>query len=370
MEDGGLPRYPRRMSPEDGQRSAPDVGGCRWRVAPSRRVRASASRPASVGDVPPLHPRLGAEARSPGCSPRGAPPRRRVRSHRARDRPPPERQVPPRRTTSRRGAHQPPGVLCVGSPLLGEHHGPVAGAVGPGRGRTTSRDPPPRHHPPCGRARRGGRRDLRKPRGRSREGSGARHARPPVVEVRASAIIRDDGSMWEPTSPLQPHRSVPAEAWYCEPCTRRFADARWQHENGEFDRHVRLVDFYFPNGKKFRDVFAVAERRAGGAVVATLLRRRGNGYQDVVPAPPSAATMSMLKQAFDRIIHSYSSRGAIVDSPMAWTPANEVIFTSNLVVYGDIHYPRRYRWSPKNQRWFLAREHASRRWDTDPDGGG
>lgn len=192
----------------------------------------------------------------------------------------------------------------------------------------------------------------------------------PWVEVRASAIIRDDGSMWEPTSPLQPHRSVPAEAWYCEPCTRRFADARWQQENGEFERHVRLVDFYFPNGKKFRDVFTVAERRGGGAVVATLLRRRGNGYQDVVPAPPSAATMSMLKQAFDRIIHSYSSRGAIVDSPMAWTPADEVIFTSNLVVYGDIHYPRRYRWSPKNQRWFLAREHASRRWDTDPDGGG
>lgn len=192
----------------------------------------------------------------------------------------------------------------------------------------------------------------------------------PWLEVRAHHIIRGDVSAWSRPSTLPVHREAPPSPWWCADCARRRADARWKRENGEFIRVIRLVDYYFPNGKKFRDVFTIVERRTFGVAVATLLRRRGNDYEDVVNAPPSAETMALLTRAYRRITESYLARGAIVDSPMRWVPADSVIFTSNLVVYGDFHYPRRYLWSDRNNRWFLMREHTNTRWDEGCDGSG
>lgn len=61
-------------------------------------------------------------------------------------------------------------------------------------------------------------------------------------------------------------------------------------------------------------------------------------------------------------MQDFKRRGAIVDSPMGWRVDGANSFSSELVAYSDLHYPRRYEWDSGTRRWKVAAGCENLRW--------
>jgi hypothetical protein len=226
----------------------------------------------------------------------------------------------------------------------------------------------------------------------------------PWIEVRADPALYSGGTAWTSVDPLRVHRSGPDAGWTCEAhetAQQRVRDAReaaerqrlarvaeearrreYHRANREVCWLVRIADFYYPTGKKFRELFEMVVRVANGAVTSAWLETASHGVVARARQFDRASVSRELNAAFVGYLERMRNRGAIVDSPMRWerpAPLNlefleerDPTVTESIIdvaVYSDISFPRRYLWSVRNGRWFLAREHAATRWRPEPEDG-
>jgi hypothetical protein len=185
----------------------------------------------------------------------------------------------------------------------------------------------------------------------------------PWVEVRAIEVL--EGAAWTPAKPLPVHKEGPHQPWHCDACAKAQSERAAAHAaaqaNGGFSICARLVDFFFRSGKKLRTVYEILEERADGRVVAVILRA-WRGDQQARFEGGKAENKLRVQREFATWMQGFKSRGAIVDSPMAWAVHGAHWFSSELVAYSDIYYPRRYRWDAGARCWRILPGRGSLRW--------
>lgn len=185
----------------------------------------------------------------------------------------------------------------------------------------------------------------------------------PWVEVRAVAVF--EGAAWTHAKPLPVHKEGPHQPWHCDSCAKaqaeRAAAYAASQANGEFSICARLVDFFFRSGKKLRTVYEILEEREEGRVVAVILRA-WRGDQQTRFEGGKAENKLRVQREFETWMQDFKKRGAIVDSPMGWMIDGVNWFSSDLVAYSDMHYPRRYRWDAGARRWKIASGSENLRW--------
>ncbi len=192
------------------------------------------------------------------------------------------------------------------------------------------------------------------------------------LEVHAAPSIYSGDSPWDGTEPLEGKLGGLENPWTCGPCRALVEEERSRREqerhtrlNGRHERLVRIVDYYFRTGKKYRDVYYVFEQRRDGQVVELSLMRRGRKGEVLirVPGPPGSEAMRQLRDRYRQELDSVRRRGAVVDSPMKWHRADSMMHNSDLVVYAGIHYPHRYRWNRRQRVWFIPKDLRDTDWE-------
>jgi len=186
----------------------------------------------------------------------------------------------------------------------------------------------------------------------------------PWFEVRASEELYSGDTAWMGDRPLEGFGGTGLKSWLCPDCAEQEAKERYRRENGSHNRLVRIVDYYYNSGKKYRDLYYVVEHRRNGVVEELSLERRGAREEVVrVCGPASPSAMKLLTDAYKNTLASIRKKGAIIDSPMSWCRANELLDSSNLIVYAGIHFPYRYRWNRRQRVWFIPRDLRGLNWD-------
>ena len=188
----------------------------------------------------------------------------------------------------------------------------------------------------------------------------------PWIEVMGEEILPSGAPKWRGGLPVPVLREGPSMAWECDECARRAEEQRHRERNGVHVRSIRVVDYYWPNGSKFREIFSASEELRNGEVIGLELSAnlgRDGGLRIV--GPSTMENGRRIRAEVERVLKEKRSRGALVDSPMEWNKSNLCILEDPKDSY--MYYPLRYRWSSKNSRWFLAREYLHRRWDDPVD---
>ncbi|MEQ1635036.1 MAG: hypothetical protein ABL997_21835, partial [Planctomycetota bacterium] len=193
----------------------------------------------------------------------------------------------------------------------------------------------------------------------------------PWVEVRAQDVLQ--GVAWTPAQLLPVHKEGPDQQWHCDACERALARlareqegrAMWAAEaqkNGEFSLFARVVDVFYPSGKRWRGVYEILEEREDGKVVALVLRA-WKGDQTRFPGG-RAENKERVEREFSEWMGVHRRRrGALVDWPMGWLPVGSDWVASDYYAYANLHYPRRYAWDDAKRCWVLVPEFENLRWD-------
>lgn len=175
------------------------------------------------------------------------------------------------------------------------------------------------------------------------------------------------GTPWHIEQPLLVER-VSGEPWLCDRCAeaekrrrahraKHRAERKHRERNGVQTRWFKVVDFYYPSGKKFRELFTIEEYLDEGRTMSVTLERNNNKPELVSKERPpiDRSSYERLRRALRRCC---TRRNAIVDSPMPWRrPADPVDIPFLQIpnfVYGNITFPRRFEWI--GNRWVQVME--------------
>lgn len=181
------------------------------------------------------------------------------------------------------------------------------------------------------------------------------------IEVSGSRQIFYGDEPWRHGEPLVVQR-VSGKPWLCDTCEQAQAERLHRESNGPRVRWARIVDFFFPSGKKLRDVFEVVEHLIDSRAAKVTLERRRLEAPIATEMPPiTKDSYKALTAAFRAHLKREQTRKrAVVDSPMTWVNPDDAILTSNAVVFGGLHYPYRYQWDAARRHWKQV-DHT--RWD-------
>jgi hypothetical protein len=186
----------------------------------------------------------------------------------------------------------------------------------------------------------------------------------PWAEVIGTEALYSGDSAWTATQPLPIVRRHPEAKWHCPDCERRFLEAAIEAEHRRSNyTHIycwRLVDFYYPSNKKYRDTYVVMERVVDGQPMELWLTRDDGEILAKTVAPLTREASAQLNAAFSRDLER-RRHSAVVDNPMSWVrgapPGGCQIMHT-----GNERFPPRYYWSAKNQRWFIPEWMRETRW--------
>jgi hypothetical protein len=153
-----------------------------------------------------------------------------------------------------------------------------------------------------------------------------------------------------------------SETWRCESCWYALAEERLRAEFGPRDRFVRVVDFYYPSGKTFRDIFLIIEELKMGRPVAAWLYRQSRTAElarvtDVSLDPKYRSLVRAFRHHLNR---ERKRTGAIIDCPMPWTRTREFALWTSARIYSDFSFPRRYVRGGRPPRWVRV---SDEEWD-------
>ncbi|RYG59127.1 hypothetical protein EON80_26085 [bacterium] len=182
----------------------------------------------------------------------------------------------------------------------------------------------------------------------------------PWAEIGAEESMYEGGEAWKITDPLPATRHHPhVPEWTCPDCRQKAVERRNREEaeakQREFERlnHTkvyadRMVDYYFSDGLKYRDIFEVLRVVENGQVTRAVLRseRRGNLCR-IEGALTKETLDSFVALAKEEVGHMQKV-DTILDQVMPWRewrPGKEMA-ARNLR-----NFPFRYYWSRDNNAW-------------------
>lgn len=203
----------------------------------------------------------------------------------------------------------------------------------------------------------------------------------PVIEVLGIAVLPLESAAWCSEQPLPVHWQYPERAqWQCDGCVRRNASQKRITEalqkrkarEQEYKKHnsvkvlrIKIVDFFYPSGGKYRELFLIEHRIRNDQEVELWLKkgiwldkRTVLAHED---APITQESKERLNEAYLRLLDEQEKRGAIVDSAaMQWQEGWSPHLHSKMI-FADTWFPRRYRW--EKDRWEMPAENANLDWN-------
>jgi hypothetical protein len=127
---------------------------------------------------------------------------------------------------------------------------------------------------------------------------------------------------------------------------------------------LKLVDFYYPSGKKFRRGYYIQERIHGGEVIEVQLNDGQSGTPLlVISGRATDENLKRLHAAFNEVlITNQRDTKAIVDSPMPWTSSANVLFKPGMLAHSTTLFPERYVWLKRERKWAMPAKLRRIKW--------
>lgn len=192
------------------------------------------------------------------------------------------------------------------------------------------------------------------------------------VEFLGTVDFYSPPTAWTPSQPIQPIRFNDAAdivaPWQCDECRQNEEETRkrleQQARKDEYKKQLhtlvmRVTDFYWRSGKKYRELFQITQRVIDGKVVEAWLADDKFKKIQVVTGAAAQNCTPLLEQAYTK--HIASIRNAIIDSPMVWQSWPERFHPK--MVWDEGLFPYRYTWV--NNQWKLLAKYKDTRWDKD-----
>lgn len=175
------------------------------------------------------------------------------------------------------------------------------------------------------------------------------------IEVTAVPELYAQGDSWTANDALAASRVGATDAWECPSCTRDRREAEFAARNGPHIRHQRVVDYYYPSGKMWREIYETVTELVDGKVVAILLETKASTVFRV-EGPDTADSWLALKQAFRFHVEQHAARcHARVECATSWQSVGH----TDAAMYQACQLalvPFRFKWSTRYQRWFETKE--------------
>ena len=179
----------------------------------------------------------------------------------------------------------------------------------------------------------------------------------PWVEIEATEelIAADSGwTIFEPLPALWDHQGF---SWRCDACSDLRSNRCFDAPDAEVVAW-RIVDFYFPSGKTWRDRIDIRRVPEGEAFAATVICQASDHLDGAKLYEGFEEDMiDFLKSEVQTNWEIKSDNGVIVDSPMDWQESADPPHWRDFE-----SYPRRYRRDRSGTQWFLPAEGRRLRW--------
>jgi hypothetical protein len=210
----------------------------------------------------------------------------------------------------------------------------------------------------------------------------------PWIEVPASTMLAARNG-WSVAVPLTVARETGVEPWRCPvhdaahraalaSVEARRARERESSRDASVLRAARVVDIYHAGGARERFIYRVTELLTDGKPDAIRLQRGGAEIASI-PVESFDGTRTRawatLRLAFVEDLARFTRRpGSFTDSPMHWAQGDvaERIVAEALADHVGrdptplaTRYPRRWFYTPDQQRWFLPADMRDVHWDRE-----
>lgn len=115
-----------------------------------------------------------------------------------------------------------------------------------------------------------------------------------------------------------------------------------------------MVDYYFPSGKKYREVFYIMKRVKNDKCIGIYVKTRTGTVLKTLNVPVTPESLQELNHAVELEKRRVRSLNAVVDDFMDWR-----IWKPGKKFYpGDtMRYPFRYFWNVYERRWIFYKEY-------------
>lgn len=190
----------------------------------------------------------------------------------------------------------------------------------------------------------------------------------PWLEVKADEALFAAETAWTCALPLRAEQEGPRRSWRCPPHeAERLAEIE-RRRHSTVTVAARIVDVYYPSGKRFRALWTVEERLTDGAPVSArvLMNDQVQLELPVATSDPTSPERRAVRKKFQRTFDAWSERCAksarFVDSPMKWTSAEHARQVAELA-FDFRYFPRRYVWAPSRSDWWSPPELEHATWE-------
>lgn len=182
----------------------------------------------------------------------------------------------------------------------------------------------------------------------------------PWLEVIGQESLYNAETAWTVDKPLPIHRMQP-KIWVCDSCVK-IQKLEDEHRNTEIKVHAaRVVDFYYPSGKKYRAIYLVVKMIKDGECVEINLQdsQRNVFAREVAPITP--ASMKNLSEKFNNFLQGRMRPDVILDTPMQWNQ-EALLLAYKTGEHLDL-YPYRYQWRNTQEEWYMPTFFKNVSWD-------
>ena len=177
------------------------------------------------------------------------------------------------------------------------------------------------------------------------------------AEMRASEPLYLGEKAWRATNhlPLDTNCSD-LDEWTCAPCQKRRAEMERQREFARLNYteiyRAKMVDYYFPSGKKHREVFFVKRQFKNGQCVRAWVETEKRRIVRSVEGVVNNAALRVLTDAVAAEIQGQRDRGTVVDAFMKW---REWVKSQKFSPKDTDHFPFNWAWDERLKQWFDRR---------------
>lgn len=186
------------------------------------------------------------------------------------------------------------------------------------------------------------------------------------LEVEANESIYQGKEAWKAERPFPFATHHPQlDEWICDDCrerqekeqqerleAQRKAQARREYEEHNYTEihAAKMVDFYFPSGKKHREVYFVMKEVKNDQRIKVWVKTEDDVIIAKENGPITEESLQKLKTAITRKLDGQRSRGAVVDDFMRW---RRWVPGQKFVPRDTRRFPFRYLWSEQKRKWIF-----------------
>lgn len=186
----------------------------------------------------------------------------------------------------------------------------------------------------------------------------------PCVEVLAAHVFDEEtNKKWAIQWPIPYYRCFPkTELWVCDSCKKQDEQPKVhakQPEQLRLDKPIdeivetiesKMVDFYFPSGKKLREMYFLARKRVAGKVISAWVKTEGT-FLGFEKEPIDEKSLERLRKRVDDRIEGFRIRTTIIDVNVDWQPW---IPGKKYVARDTDNHPFKYSWGQGKKSWKKA----------------